>query len=253
MIEPDMATMLVFVLTDAMLPGGHEAMQKCLEVAVNADGSFNRISVDSDQSTSDMVLLVSSEAEERPVDVAAFEAALTEVCAALAEDVVRNGEGVQHVIRATVSGAPTAALAHAVAKAVVNSPLVKTAVAGNDPNVGRVLCAIGDCLGSGGEATPAEVAAASSSCVVTMGGTTVFERGEFALDPKKEVELVRYLSDAEIAVVAEEGGHGSSLGFPPHERVVDIGIDLGAGTEGTVVFGSDLTHGYVSENADYRS
>ena len=99
---------------------------------------------------SDTVVLMSSSAVPMPKGDgprAAFSAALTAVCSALAEDVVRNGEGVQHLIRVRVSGAPTDALARAVGKSVVNSPLFKCAVNGNDPNVGRLVAAIGKCIG----------------------------------------------------------------------------------------------------------
>ena len=146
MIEPNMATMLVFVLTDAIVPGGQATIKALLSEAV--ERTFNCISIDSDTSTSDTVVLASSSlitiggAEAEQLET--FRAALNRVCAELAADVVRNGEGVRHVIRVAVSDAPSVATARTVGKAIVNSPLFKCAVAGNDPNVGRLMCAIGD-------------------------------------------------------------------------------------------------------------
>jgi glutamate N-acetyltransferase/amino-acid N-acetyltransferase len=143
MIEPNMATMLVYVLTDLHVPRAElrAALQRAVET------SFNTISVDSDTSTSDTVALISSGRVPCP-DLVAFEVALTQVCRDLAEDVVRNGEGVRHVIRVAVSAAATTELARAIGKAIVNAPLFKCAVAGNDPNVGRLVQAIGKYIGA---------------------------------------------------------------------------------------------------------
>ena len=141
-----MATMLAFVLTDVSLP--REVLQPMLRRA--ADVSFNCASVDADQSTSDSLLCLSSRKVAPPTDDAGlveFEAALTKLCTLLSEDVVRNGEGTTHVIRVAVSNAPSFELARGVGKAVVNSPLFKSAVAGNDPNVGRLVSAVGSYLG----------------------------------------------------------------------------------------------------------
>ena len=142
MIEPNLATMLVFILTDLQVP--RDLLRAMLARAV--DASFNCISVDSETSTSDTVVAASSGRLPCP-DPAAFEGALATICRDLAEDVVRNGEGVHHVMRVQVTGAPDPALARALGKAIVNAPLFKCAVAGNDPNVGRLIQAVGKQVG----------------------------------------------------------------------------------------------------------
>jgi glutamate N-acetyltransferase / amino-acid N-acetyltransferase len=245
MIEPNLATMLVFLLTD--LDVERAALRAALAAAV--DATFNCISIDSDTSTSDSVVLVSSRAKPAP-PLAHFAAALAQVCGDLAEDVVRNGEGVHHVIRVAVSGAPTVDAARAVGKAVVNSPLLKAAVNGNDPNVGRLLCAVGKHAGAAG--IPLDPARA----VMRVGGETVLEGGAMRLDPEKERRLVAHLRGAELyASVAPADGVSfrPPVDFPPHERRVEIEIDLGLAGGACAVLGADLSHEYVTENADYRS
>jgi glutamate N-acetyltransferase/amino-acid N-acetyltransferase len=244
MIEPNLATMLVFLLTDVDV--SRERLRAALEVAT--DGSFNRISVDSDTSTSDTVVLVSSGRRPAP-PAGAFEAALAQVCGGLAEDVVRNGEGVHHVLRVSVAGAPSEADARAVGKAVVNSPLLKAAVNGNDPNVGRLLCAVGKVAGAAG--IPLDPA----RCAMRVGGETVFSGGAMRLDPEKERRLVAHLAGAELYASAApvDGVFRPVLDYPPHERRVEIEVDLGLGAASAAVLGADLSHEYVSENADYRS
>jgi glutamate N-acetyltransferase / amino-acid N-acetyltransferase len=234
MIEPNMATMLVFILTDVEAP--RDDLRRMLSTAV--DGTFNRISVDSDQSTSDTVLLLSS-GKVGKARAGALEAAVAEVCARLAEDVVRNGEGTQHVIRVTVRGRLSHEHALAAAKGVVNSPLVKTAVCGNDPNVGRVLMALGDYFGN------ANVAVEPEELSFAIGGVEVYTRGRFVLDPDTEAKLSRYMRECRYTSGAE--------GFPAHERCVEIDIAAGRGTGAVTVTGADLSCEYVKENADYRS
>ena len=244
MIEPDLATMLVFLLTDLEVPRAD--LRAALDEAVEA--SFQDISVDSDTSTSDTVVLLSSGRRPRP-EGKAFRAALARVCRDLAEDVVRNGEGVHHVLRVSVAGAPDHAAARAIGKSVVNSPLVKCAVAGNDPNVGRLLCAVGKQAGRAGLALdPARVR-------LGMAGEVLMEGGVMRLDPEKEVRLVARMKEAEMYASAPPvgGAYRPPLDFPPHERCVEIEVDLGMGTGACQVLGADLTHEYVSENADYRS
>lgn len=238
MIEPSMATMLAFLLTDAAVDRG--ALQRLLDAAVR--DSFNRISVDGDQSTSDMVLALASQ-RAAPVAEEALGDAIAGVCRDLAADIVRNGEGVEHVIRVAVRAPGTDEQAAAIGKAVVNSPLVKTAVFGDDPNVGRIVSAVGDHLGglAGGSAPAPPLAAA----VVRLGGITVFGGGAFALDGAKEAALASYLRERRI---------DHTLDYPPHDRAVEIEIDFGAARAApVVVLGTDLSHGYVTENADYRS
>jgi glutamate N-acetyltransferase/amino-acid N-acetyltransferase len=244
MIEPNMATMLVYLLTDLAVP--RAALRAMLTRTV--DATFNTISVDSDTSTSDTVALVSS-GRVPGVDHAAFEQALTTVCRDLAEDVVRNGEGVRHVIRVQVQHTATAELARALGKAIVNAPLFKCAVAGNDPNVGRLVQAIGKHVGACAPATDL------SRLRLTLGGIEIFAGGVFQLNPAKETALVAHLREAELYASAapKDGVFTAPISYPPHERCVEIVVDLGRGAAGATVLGGDLTHEYVSENADYRS
>jgi glutamate N-acetyltransferase/amino-acid N-acetyltransferase len=231
-------------LTDLAVPRAE--LRKILARAV--DRSFNCMSIDSDTSTSDTVALLSS-GKVPCRDLAKFEAALTTVCSDLAEDVARNGEGVRHVIRVKVSGAPTERTARAIAKTVVNAPLFKCAVAGNDPNVGRLVQAVGKYVGAH------EPNLALGRTQMKMGGTTIVHNGEFALDPTKENALIAHLKSAELyeSALPIDGVYTPPIDFPPHERCVEISIDLGAGSAAATVIGADLTHEYVSENADYRS
>jgi glutamate N-acetyltransferase/amino-acid N-acetyltransferase len=245
MIEPNLATMLAFLLTDVDVPRAE--LRAALDEAVEA--SFNCISVDSDTSTSDTVVLASSRRRRAP-PAGAFAEALSRVCRELAEDVVRNGEGVHHVMRVTVGGARAFDEARGLAKAVVNSPLLKAAVAGNDPNVGRLLCAAGKHAGALGlPLDPARV-------VMKVGGEVVLEGGAMRLDPEKEARLVRHLSSAELyasAPAADGLTFRPPIDYPPHERRVEVEISLSMGDASCAVLGADLTHEYVTENADYRS
>jgi glutamate N-acetyltransferase/amino-acid N-acetyltransferase len=244
MIEPNLATMLVYILTDLTVP--RDTLRAMLTRA--ADVSFNCISVDSDTSTSDTVVAVSSD-RVACTDLAGFEAALTTVCRDLAEDVVRNGEGVHHVIRVRVAGASTPALARALGKAIVNAPLFKCAVAGNDPNVGRLIQAIGRYVGA------SEPGLDLTRLTARIGGIEIFAHGVFQLDPAKEAALSKHLKAAELYASAppKDGVFVPSVDHPTHERCVEIEVDLGLGDAGATVLGGDLTHEYVSENADYRS
>jgi len=244
MIEPNMATMLVYILTDLAVPRAE--LRQILARAV--DRSFNCMSIDSDTSTSDTVAILSS-GKVPCTDLAAFEAALAVVCADLAEDVARNGEGVRHVMRVKVSGAPTESTARAIAKTIVNAPLFKCAVAGNDPNVGRLVQAVGKYVGAHEPNIPL------GRTRMTLGGIPIVQDGVFALDPTKEKALVAHLKSAELYESAppKDGVFSPPIDFPPHERCVEIEIDLNAGTASATVIGADLTHEYVSENADYRS
>ena len=263
MIEPNMATMLGFVLTDLDVP------RAFLQAALGrvAARTFNGISIDGDQSTSDTVVAVASGAA--PFDAAdaaqreAFEAALGDVCGALASDIVRNGEGVRHVVRVRVSGAGTAGRARAVGKAVVNSPLVKTAVAGNDPNVGRIVGAVGSYLGNTLGAGKGE--AMMARCELKLWGTRVFANGDFELDDAKDRALSDRMKAAELpaaeAFLAGDLPTGTTSpaggAFPAHERHVEVSVafdvarEAGDDADGgaATVIGADLTHEYVSVNA----
>ena len=223
MIAPDMATMLAYVGTDADL--GQEVLQALLDAAVGP--TFNSITVDSDTSTSDTLLLVASRraahgevADASDPRLGGFRAALHAVLEDLALQVVKDGEGISKYIRVEVSGAVSDASAHRVGMAVANSPLVKTAVAGEDANWGRIVMAVG----KAGE--PAE----RDSLTVRLGPHTLAERGELAAG-YTEADGAAYMTGAEIV----------------------IGVDLGLGDGAATVHGCDLTHGYISINADYRS
>ncbi len=245
MIEPNLATMLVYILTDLAVP--RDALRSALYNAL--PNSFNSMSVDSDTSTSDTVALLSSGKIPCP-DLEAFQQALNTVCKDLAEDIARNGEGVHHVMRVQVNGAPTAELARSVGKSIVNSPLFQCAVCGNDPNVGRLVCAIGKHIGVVAPGTDL------SKSHMTMGGHTIFSNGVFSLSPAIEQELITHLKNAEMysSVVPEDGlTFAPPINYPPHERAVEITIDLGIGSASATVIGTDRSHEYISENADYRS
>lgn len=248
MIEPNMATMLVYLLTDVAVP--QTELRAMLQRAVGV--SFNRMSVDSDTSTSDTVVLVSSGAVKSagtPAALAEFEEALTRVCRDLAEDVVRNGEGVRHVMKVQVRNAASEPLACALGKAIVNAPLFKCAVAGNDPNVGRLVQAIGKHVGAHMPDTDLSRLRAS------IGGIEIFSNGAFKLNPEKELALVAHLKSAELyeSRPTADGMFAPPVDYPPHERCVEIEVDLGSGSAAATIFGADLTHEYVTENADYRS
>ncbi len=233
MIEPNLATMLVFVLTDLTI--SRSALKKCL--TRSAAATLNRISIDSDQSTSDMIVALSSNCKTS-VPEAAFARALEGVLGALSEDIVRNGEGVTHVLKVTVEGAPSVELAASAGKALVNSPLVKTAIFGNDPNVGRLVSSLGDFFGSRGFALP------RSRLTVSIGAVEIFANDRFLLDEKREKRLLAYLTDCSFSLTGR---------FPPHDRSVEITVGLGAGTNSATVLGADLSYDYVKENASYRS
>jgi glutamate N-acetyltransferase/amino-acid N-acetyltransferase len=244
MIEPNLATMLVYLLTDLAIP--RASLRRMLPLAV--DPSFNCISIDTDTSTSDTVVLLSSGAVPC-ADEDAFSRALATLCADLAEDVVRNGEGVRHVVRTVVRGAPSEPLARALGKAVINAPLVKCAMAGNDPNVGRIIMAIGKHVGIHAPEVSLD------NLRIALGGKTIYECGSFQLDPAVEKQLVEHLKLAELyqSVLPADGVFHPAVDFPRHERCVELDIDLGGGSASATVLGADLTHEYVSENADYRS
>jgi glutamate N-acetyltransferase / amino-acid N-acetyltransferase len=244
MIEPNLATMLVYILTDCDV--SRSDLREALRDAV--EPTFNCMSIDSDTSTSDTIVAVSS--RKKPCDLKAFRAALTTVCAELTEDVVRNGEGVHHVVRVKVCGAPDVNLARGVGKAIVNSPLLQCAICGNDPNVGRLVMAIGKHMGVAAPGTDL------SKCSVMMAGKMLLENGAFKLNQTTEEALVAHMKSAELyASVAPPDGltFKPSVRFPPHERCVEIEVDLGVGQAQCTVLGADRTHEYISENADYRT
>ncbi|MBF0212255.1 MAG: bifunctional glutamate N-acetyltransferase/amino-acid acetyltransferase ArgJ [Magnetococcales bacterium] len=223
MIRPDMATMLAFVFTDAAVTPA--ALQILLERSV--EGSFNAISVDGDQSTNDSALLFASgRAGHAPIadpdhpEAVPFAAALEAVCQTLAQAIVRDGEGATKFVTITVSGAASEAQAKQAAMAIANSPLVKTALAGSDPNWGRILSSVG---ASGVELRPDRLS-------LWLGDVLVLERGQLAES---------YVEAKGAAVMAKEE--------------ISIRLDLAAGVAMRTVWSCDLTHGYITINADYRT
>jgi glutamate N-acetyltransferase/amino-acid N-acetyltransferase len=223
MIAPDMATMLGFLFTDAAIAPAF--LQRMLTTA-NAK-SFSCITVDGDTSTSDTVLaFATGKAGNAPLasfddpGADAFQAALTDLCTQLAQLVVRDGEGASKFIAISVEGAVSDASARTVALSIANSPLVKTAIAGEDANWGRVVMAVG----KAGE--PAE-----RDRLSIRFGTTQVAREGLAVEGYDEAPVAAHLKGREI----------------------EIGVDLGLGAGRATVWTCDLTHGYISINADYRS
>jgi glutamate N-acetyltransferase / amino-acid N-acetyltransferase len=235
MIEPNMATMLAYILTDATVP--KDTLQAMLSEAVNK--SFNSISVDGDESTSDTVAVVASN-QYALDDEEEFRQALEKVCVGLASDIVRNGEGTAHVMRVEINNFPGTDLeARRLGRHIVNSPLFKCAVHGNDPNTGRLAAAIGSYMGK------FKTGEAVDKMSLTLGGRTIFANGKFILEGNAvEQELSNHMKDAE---------YGDSTDFPPHQKFVEIGVDFGVGTASATVIGSDLSNEYIVVNADYRS
>ena len=215
MIEPNMATMLVYIFTDAALSAA--TLDAMLRRAVHV--SFNMLSVDSDTSTSDTCAFMAN-GRAGAVDEAAFEAALTAGCIRMAETLARDGEGAKHLIRAIVRGAASDKDARTVAKSLVNSPLVKTMVAGADPNVGRLLMAVGKCF---------DVTIHPASTNITINGCPVVTAG------------------------ARADFDDDALRVTLQNPEVNLEVSLGVGDAAATAFGCDLTQGYIDENAAYYS
>jgi glutamate N-acetyltransferase/amino-acid N-acetyltransferase len=215
MIEPNMATMLSYILTDAAFDA--RTLDRMLRDAVHV--SYNMLSVDSDTSTSDTCAILAN-GQAGAVDEATFVGALRAGCIKMTEMLARDGEGAKHLLRVTITGAKDDADARKVAKSVVNSPLIKTMVFGADPNVGRLLMAVGKVF----DATidPPKTHAMINGYEVVRDGARV----EFD-DP-----TVRNALKADI---------------------VDIAVSLGVGNASATAYGCDLTQGYIDENAAYYS
>ena len=215
MIAPNMATMLAYIFTDAKID--NVAMQQTLQ-RMN-EKSFNSITVDSDTSTNDTVLFFAT--GKKPVDnEAEFEAAFKEVMMDLALQIVKDGEGISKLLRVNVKGAGSERQAKIIAKSVANSPLVKTAAAGEDANWGRIIMAIGK-----------------------------------TQEPVDKEKIKIYFGDILIA-----DGNGTHQSYSEEKGAaymkrdeIDINIDLGAGDSAWTIYTCDLTHEYISINADYRS
>ncbi|QNN24539.1 bifunctional glutamate N-acetyltransferase/amino-acid acetyltransferase ArgJ [Planctomycetales bacterium ZRK34] len=223
MISPNMATMLAFITTDVAISA--PLLRSALKEAVNADASFNRISVDTDTSPSDTVAVMASAAADNPViktrgaHYKQFTAALTELCQDLAYQIISDGEGVTRVIRVKVESAKSEVDALKIARAVADSPLVKTAVHGSDPNWGRLTAAAGKC---GAAVNPGKL------CVF-VGDIEVYKNGgpvEVDLGPLRQLMRQK-------------------------EVVFTFKLHLGKGT--CEFLGCDLTREYITINADYHT
>ena len=232
MIHPDMATMLSAIVTDAAI--SQLLLQQALRSAV--DRSFNRISVDGDTSTNDTVIaLANGMAENNEILAAddpnygAFVAALTDLCADLAQAIVRDGEGATRFVAIRVEGATSDEAAHAAANTVATSPLVKTAFFGGDANWGRILAAVGR---AGVPVTPER-----ASLFINGGADGRQRLGELQL--VQAGQPLPY-SEAQAAAI-----------FAQPE--IDVRVALGLGDGSAVVWTCDLSHDYVSINGDYRS
>jgi glutamate N-acetyltransferase / amino-acid N-acetyltransferase len=223
MIQPNMATMLGFIFTDAAI--APEVLQTLLRDI--SDRTFNCITVDSDTSTSDTVLAFATGTAGNPIisdinspEAKSFAQMLEKTCLALAQLVVKDGEGAQKFITIHVSGAASFESARKIGLSIANSPLMKTAIAGEDANWGRVIMAVG----KAGE--PIDAYGLS----VGFGGTTICQRG-MRVENYDETPVIAHLKTRDIV----------------------IDVDVGAGDAQATVYTCDLTHGYISINADYRS
>ena len=223
MIAPDMATMLGFIFTDAKLPA---PIAQGVLAELN-ETTFNSITVDGDTSTSDTVLLFSTARAQNPVPYGPadpllkdFKRALHALMLDLAIQVARDGEGAQKLIRIDVSGAASRQAARRIGLSIANSPLVKTAIAGEDANWGRIVMAVGK---SGERADRDRMS-------VAFGGIAIARDG------------ARVEGYDEAPVTAHMKG-----------REVQVSVDVGVGRGKATVWTCDLTHGYISINADYRS
>jgi glutamate N-acetyltransferase/amino-acid N-acetyltransferase len=223
MIAPDMATMLVYIFTDAKI--AQAPLQKMLSRLV--DPTFNSITVDSDTSTSDTLLLAATGKADAPeiTDLRSkaskdFAEALEAVMMNLAHQVVRDGEGATKFVQVAVTGADSDADARKVAMAIANSPLVKTAVAGEDPNWGRVVMAVGK---SGAKAD-------RDTLSISFGDILVADKGWVSPEYREELGAT-YMKQQDI----------------------EINVDLGIGEGSAIAWTCDLTNRYIQINADYRS
>lgn len=213
MIEPNMATMLAYIFTDADIE--QSELQELLNETNNK--SFNSITVDSDTSTSDTVLIFATGEKPKPNN---FQEALQEVMTNLAQQIVRDGEGATKFIEVEVNQAESESSAKIVAKAIANSPLVKTAIAGEDANWGRVVMAVGKC----------EEPINLDKLEISFGDFVVATNGAASSNYSEE-DVSNYIKNEEIK----------------------ISVSLGSGDSSATVWTCDLTHGYISINADYRS
>ncbi|MDH4122108.1 MAG: bifunctional glutamate N-acetyltransferase/amino-acid acetyltransferase ArgJ [Deltaproteobacteria bacterium] len=224
MIEPNMATMLAYMATDAAIP--QQRLQAMLKRV--ADQTFNRVSVDSDTSTSDTVVVLAN-GRAGAVDEAAFEVAMLAAATHLARAIARDGEGATKLITLTVEGADSPAAALAFARSIINSPLVKTAVHGGDPNWGRFVMAVGKVFSHPVRVEDLSVTFGDPAEGLTIREALTRDEGEYK---PLLARMSRYLKEHEEVVIAVSVGHG-----PGKERI----------------WGCDLGPGYVEVNAHYTT
>ncbi|MFM7828875.1 MAG: bifunctional glutamate N-acetyltransferase/amino-acid acetyltransferase ArgJ [Actinomycetota bacterium] len=215
MIEPNMATLITLMFTDAAIE--KDDLDKIFRRVI--DKTFNCVSIDTDTSTSDTAIVLTS-GKAGAVDLEAFESALHQVALSLTQQVARDGEGAEKLIEVCVDSARDERQAKLVAKAIVNSPLVKTAVHGADPNWGRVAMAVGKCS--------TETDIDENKVVIRFGSQEVFPK---SVDEKGLDALSKYM----------------------RSDTVRIHVSLRTGTATSTVWGCDLTDGYVRINADYTT
>ena len=215
MIEPDMATMIAVITTDAQIAPSdlNQTFRRVI------DRTFNALSIDTDTSTSDMAVIVAS-GITGPVDDTQFETALSDVCLNLTRQLAADGEGAETLIVVDVASARDDDQARRVAKAIINSPLVKTAIHGRDPNWGRVAMAIGKCQN--------DTDIDQQAVTIRFGEQEVYPN---PATPEALIELQTYLAGDEV----------------------HIGVDLGVADGTFTAYGCDLTDGYVRVNADYTT
>jgi len=225
MIEPQLSTMLAFIYTDARLTA--DVLQTCLKKA--ADLSFNMVVVDGDTSTNDTVLLIATGESSSAIDIDDFQNALNFVCVELAKMIARDGEGATKMMEVTVAGARNRADAIKAAKAVVRSPLVKTALFGADPNWGRIVTAVGY---SGAFMEP--------------------EALSLALSDGKGTSVV-LVENGLIRSVGADRLEEKALSGIMNRKEISILVDLGVGAATATAWGCDLTDDYVRINAEYTT
>ena len=215
MIAPNMATTLGFLICNVKIPA--DVHQNILEEAI--DDSYNMLSVDTDSSTNDMMISFATGEHELTHPLSILSLLYKEACIDLAKQIAEDGEGASHAIEVTVRAAETERLARKVAKSVVDSPLVKTAIAGEDPNWGRILVAIGKTDG---------LSLDLEQLSVKIQDQTLFQEGE------------------------TQSFNRDELSKKMNQKWVHIEIDLGAGPGMATAYGCDLTHGYITINTAYN-
>jgi len=234
MVEPRLNTMLAFFFTDIAFT--NRELHHALSCA--SKESFEKISVDGDQSTSDIVMIQSSGLVKRK-NLQQFTRHLSRLAQELALDIVRNSEGAGHIIMVTVKGAASRRSAEKLARFLLHSRLVTTAIAGNDPNVGRVIARVGQYCGSEKEKIDFR------RVRITIESNLVFEKGYFLLNPKVETSISQSLREKEW--------DSHINGYPIIKAPVELIVDLGAGNKSATLYGPDLTKEYVHINSDYRT